>query len=349
VTWAEALLGPALKAGDHARRFLAEGPLRPPPGPVQWSVPGEVVLRRPGMELRDFSVPGAAGTPLLIVAPEVNGAHIADFGEGQSLVRTVRDGGFPRVALTVWTSADASTRHHTVDDSIASILEAIDHLGGRVHLLGICQGGWESAVVAALRPDAVATLTLVAAPIDFHASGGLMHATARATPAAGYRALVGLGGGVMRGDVLRRAFDSLRPVERPWVEWARLWTSLDDPDFLERTRRLEAWYGAEKNLPGGMYMQAVGELFGENRLIRGDLVVLGRRVDLAAVTCPLALIAGERDHITPPPQVWAAEAAMSSPKVLRCTVDAGHVGVFIGRRALREDWPPILAWLRAAA
>jgi len=346
VSWAEAALGPAVAATERTRRFLAEGPLRPPPGEVRWSVPGEVVLRRPGMELRDFSEPGAEGTPMLIVAPEVNGAHIADFGEGQSLVRTVREHGFPRVALTVWRSATEATRHHSVDDSIAAVFDAIDHLGGRVHLLGICQGGWEAAVVAALRPDAVASLCLVAAPIDFHASAGLIHATARATPPAAFDGLVALGGGVMRGDLLRRAFDALRPVQRPWVEWSRLWVGLDDPAFVERTRRLEAWYGAEKNLPGGMYRQAVEELFRENRLVRGDFVVHGVRVDLSVIRCPLALVAGARDHITPPPQVWAAEAAMSPSRVLRKTVDAGHVGVFIGRRALAEDWPPILEWLR---
>jgi poly(3-hydroxyalkanoate) synthetase len=152
----------------------------------------------------------------------------------------------------------------------------------------------------------------------------------------------------MRGAFLRRAFDGMRPLERPWVDWSRLYAGLDSPEFLERHRRLEAWYGAEKDRPGGMYLQAVKELFHENRLIRGDLVVLGQRVDLSAVHCPLALIAGARDHITPPAQVWAAEAVMSCTRVLRHTVDAGHVGVFIGRTALVEDWPPILKWLQTA-
>jgi hypothetical protein len=79
---------PTLRRVEHHRRFLREGPLRPPEGDVRWTVPGRVVFRRPGLDLRDFSAPDAPpAVPMLIVAPEVNGAHIADFGEGQSLVR----------------------------------------------------------------------------------------------------------------------------------------------------------------------------------------------------------------------------------------------------------------------
>jgi len=82
-------------------------------------------------------------------------------------------------------------------------------------------------------------------------------------------------------------------------------------------------------------------------LIRGELTVLGRPVDLSRITCPLVLVAGAKDHITPAPQVLAARSAMGSRDVLVIETPGGHVGSFMGRRELAESWPGIFEWLRA--
>ena len=71
----------------------------------------------------------------------------------------------------------------------------------------------------------------------------------------------------------------------------------------------------------------------------------GERVDLSRLRMPLNLLAGATDHITPPPQVFAAREAVSTPphQVAMRTTSGGHLGLFMGREALREHWPPILA------
>jgi hypothetical protein len=52
-----------------------------------------------------------------------------------------------------------------------------------------------------------------------------------------------------------------------------------------------------------------------------------------------------RAHITPAAQMFAAAAAVGTPSHgITCRVaGAGHLGLFMGRDALREDWPPLLA------
>ena len=47
--------------------------------------------------------------------------------------------------------------------------------GGRVNLVGDCQGGWLAAIYAALHPERVNTLTIAGAPIDFHAGDAVIH------------------------------------------------------------------------------------------------------------------------------------------------------------------------------
>ena len=65
----------------------------------------------------------------------------------------------------------------------------------------------------------------------------------------------------------------------------------------------------------------------------GDLMVNGRRVDLRAITCPLFLLAGSTDHITPPPQLFAAADAVGTPRadITLRTAQGGHLGLFMGR------------------
>ena len=47
------------------------------------------------------------------------------------------------------------------------MVEAVGQLGGRVNLVGDCQGGWLAVIYAALHPDTVETLTIAGAPVDF--------------------------------------------------------------------------------------------------------------------------------------------------------------------------------------
>ncbi|QJY44421.1 alpha/beta hydrolase [Pseudonocardia broussonetiae] len=106
----------------------------------------------------------------------------------------------------------------------------------------------------------------------------------------------------------------------------------------------EDWFKHTQDIPGAFYLWLVEHLFHGNELISGDLVVDGRRADLANITCPLFLLAGSTDHITPPAQLFAAADAVGTPaaQVTRRTATGGHLGLFMGRDALRDDWPPLM-------
>lgn len=318
----------------------------PVPG---WHTPNRVVREHPAYRVRDFSAAdasrGSAHRPVLIVPPEVNSSAIADFGPGQSLVRAVLGAGFDRVGAVEWLSATDETRHRDVDDSLDTILDGIEALEGPAHLVGLCQGGWEALMVAALRPERVASLTLVAAPVDFHAGLGTVNLMAQWLPISVYQALVAAGGGVMRGAYISQGFDSLLPFERFWLKYVTLWNHLDEQGWMDRFHQLNDWYRCPKDLPGPMYLRAVRELFKENRLIQGRFRAFGRTVDLARVRCPVALVAGSKDHITPAAQVFAARKHVGSRRILERLLEAGHVGTFMSHQTLVRDWPGILDWL----
>jgi poly(3-hydroxybutyrate) depolymerase len=79
--------------------------------------------------------------------------------------------------------------------------------------------------------------------------------------------------------------------------------------------------------------------------VRGGLEIGGRSVDLGRIACPLYLLAGADDHITPPEQCFAMARYVGTPAedILCATAPAGHLGLFMGTAALREQWPALMA------
>jgi poly(3-hydroxyalkanoate) synthetase len=117
---------------------------------------------------------------------------------------------------------------------------------------------------------------------------------------------------------------------------------------VQRYRRFTDWFEWTQDIPGEFYLWIVEHLFQGNELVSGRLRVQGRTVDLEEITCPVFLVAGSEDHITPPEQVWALAEQVGTPftQVHRSLVPGGHLGLFMGREALREHWIPIAARIR---
>jgi poly(3-hydroxyalkanoate) synthetase len=67
------------------------------------------------------------------------------------------------------------------------------------------------------------------------------------------------------------------------------------------------------------------------------------------ITCPTCLLAGANDDITTPEQVLGAANSIGTPKdqIVRKTAPGGHIGLFMGARALKAHWPGIASWIAA--
>jgi poly(3-hydroxyalkanoate) synthetase len=305
-----------------------------------WATPNRKLRVTGNVTLRVFGKAKPGDTPVLIVTPQVNHSYIADFSQSQSLVRTLMGAGVSRVVVTDWADPDPSARYGMAD-SIDDLAACVKAVGGSAHVVGLCQGGWQAAILAALEPELVKSLTVAAAPIDPHAGSTALHAFTFGLPQAFFEAVVQAGGGVAPGALIAQGFDLLKPFERLFFNYAALYLNLDDAAYVKRYQDLRNWYRLNKNVAGDLYLEVVRDLFKENKLARGELTLRGRRVDLSSIRCPIHLLAGTRDHITPAEQVWALEAIAKDAPVTRHEVDAGHIGVFMGRGALTTVWPEI--------
>jgi poly(3-hydroxyalkanoate) synthetase len=331
---------------DLPRYYGLVGERRPP----RWSSPHELVLDEPLARLRDFSPTGAANVlPTLVLPPQAgHDSCIVDYSPAQSQMRTILAAGLERAFALDWVGATAATADASIEDYLDVVDRAVEHAGGRVNLIGDCQGGWLATLYAALAPERVNTLTIAGAPIDFHAGEPVIHEVMRRLAPAGdlafYELLVALGGGVLKGEYMLGGFIAIKPLDElsRQLELAR---NLDDPGHVERYREFEDWFKHTQDIPGAFYLWVVRHLFRDNELVAGRLRVRGEAVDLTALDMPLNLLAGAADHITPPDQVFALAAAAATPEELihRETAAGGHLGLFMSHEALAAHWPPILA------
>ncbi len=319
-----------------------------------WSSPHTVVFEAPVARLRDFSTnTGRAElVPTLVLPPQAgHDSCIVDYSAQQSQMGAILEAGLTRAFALDWIGATEETQYAGIDDYLAVIDHAVDHLGGSANLIGDCQGGWLATIYAALRPERVNTLTIAGAPIDFHCGEPVIHAALKALAPDGnlyfYRALVDAGGGRLTGDAMLAGFIMIQP-DNELGRQLQLLANINDVRHVERYREFEDWFKHTQPIPGAFYLWIVEHLFRDNELIAGKLEVGGQRVDLRAINCPLNLLAGAGDHITPPDQVFALADYASTPErdVLRDTSSGGHLGLFMGRESLSEHWPPLLAAIR---
>jgi poly(3-hydroxyalkanoate) synthetase len=142
-------------------------------------------------------------------------------------------------------------------------------------------------------------------------------------------------------------FKSMHPEKQFMEKYVDLYEHIDDPAYVSRAENFERWYEYTINLPGRWYLQVVRELFKGNSFVKGAFVALGKTLNPRDITCPLYLLAGEQDDITPAPQVFDAVKYFGTPaeSVVKDMAKGGHIGLFMGSTALTENWPKIATWI----
>jgi len=313
-----------------------------------WATLNTTKLDLKTMLLRNFSETCEQKIPVIIDAPySGHSATIADFAADQSVVRTFKKNGLGRVYVTDWRSATDAMKDFSIDTYLEDIDTAVDAVGGKVHLIGLSQGGWMSAAYAARFPGKVATLVIAGAPIDCDAGVGVVKNLVQTLPISFYRQLVAAGGGRLLGRFMLAAWKNMHPTDEYLKKYTDLFYNINDKDYIKRAEEFARWYEAPMDLPGVYYLQAIEWLFQQNRLAKGKFVALGKKLSLKDITVPVYMLAGEADDITPAAQVFDAEKYLGTPqnKMIKKLVPGGHIGLFMSHKTLHDTWPEICRWI----
>lgn len=312
--------------------------------------PGEPVYKEDKLRLIHYNHPAAPRyeTPLLFVFALVNRPYILDLKEGKSVVQHFVRGGFDTYNVD-WGVPSDGDRFLDLEDYIERYLhhcvERICERNGveKINLVGYCMGGSMSAMYAALHPERVRNLILMAAPVDWSSSE---HPLALWTKEEYFDVdkMIEVFGNAP-AEWLQWSFLLLRPVDNLVGKYINFYRNMEDEKFLEDFFAMETWLNDNIPVAGEMFRQFVKHCMQRNELIQGKLEIGGRRVDLRNITCPVLNLTASADHLVPCGQSLPFNAAVGSTDKEAITFPAGHIGLAVGSKAHRDLWPKAVEWL----
>jgi len=320
--------------------FGAPTPPAPPTSKATVATDGTARLYR--FHAEQEAAPGRL--PLVLVPSLINRWYVLDLRPGASLVEALVGRGFDVWCLD-WGVPEAEDRYLCWDDLLARlsrVLRIVRRTTGveRAGLLGYCMGGTLCGIHAGLEPDTIAALVNLAGPFDFSEAGVL----AELTRPAFFDVDAMVEAGNIVPAQMQSGFTSMRPTAQlaKWVGWL---DRAHDPAARESFNALEAWASDNIPFPAEAYRTYIRDLYQENLLVQGRHHARGRRVDLAAIRCPILTIVAERDAICPPPAATALNDRASAARKDVLRVPGGHVGAVVGRRASKVLYPAMAEWL----
>ncbi len=327
-----------------------------PRKPLDWATENELIFQLQTMALRHFPNTDkiTAKYPVVVVPPQAgHDSKLADYSAEQSLARTLQRQGLD-VYVIEWLSATKDDANLGINDYIRFTDLAVDKIielnaVPKVHMIGQCQGGWQVAMYASLYQDKISSLVVAASPIDFHAGYGVLNEIVDNLPLEFYEQLTDKG--FLDGQDLLKGFRLLQSNEHYHLKYIReLSMALSqDKKGIERHVHFERWYNNTQNLPKRFYLEVVKEVFKNNCLANpGSFQIDTKPIDLRNIVCPLVMIAGTKDHITPHKQVFGMRNLVGTRQdnIEEILVDAGHIGVLMGSKVLKNSYPDICTFMK---
>ena len=250
-----------------------------------------------------------------------------------------------------WGYPTRGDRWLTLDDYVNyyldSCVEILRERSGqeKVDLLGICQGGTFSLCYSALHPEKVRNLITMVTPVDFHvdegADCGLLNAWARHMDIDGMVDALGN----IPGDFMNFGFLMLKPFQLNVAKYAALAEIGGDEKKLRNFLRMEKWIFDSPDQAGEAYRQFLKDFYQQNKLVKGEVEIGGRRVDLAEVTMPVLNIYAELDHLVPPASSMALGAHVGTEDYTVRSFPVGHIGMYVSGKVQKTLPPTISEWL----
>ncbi len=288
--------------------------------------------------------------PLLMVFALMNRPYVLDLRPGHSFTEYMVSQGYD-VYLLDWGVPGPEDKNLKFDDYVLEYMpraiKKVKAASGmeEFSLLGWCIGAILTTAYAALRPDdGIRNLIQLTAPLDFSKKEQLTFARWVDEKYFDVDKVLNAFGN-MPGEMIDYGAKALKPVENYISNYVRLWDNLDNPQVVEAWRAMNTWVTDKIPMAGAAFRQLIVELYRNDRLMKGEFVLRGERVDLGQVRANLLTVIAEDDHITPACQSEGIMAKVGSTDKELFRTPGGHIGIMAGSGANKRTWPHINQWL----
>jgi hypothetical protein len=314
------------------------------------------IISPAGIEIKDWK------RPYMIVDPRAgHGAGIGGFKTDSQVGVALRDG-HPVYFVVFRPHPEPGQTLADVMRSEAAFVAEIRRLhpnAPKPVIVGNCQAGWSTLILAAANPEISGPLVINGAPVAYWSgrlgenpmryNGGLLGGAVAA------QFFSDLGDGQFDGAHLVTNFEQLNPSRNYFGKYYDLFAAPERgrARFLE----FEKWWGGFHFMNEQEIVWIVQNLFVGNKLARREAEIEpGRPIDLKAIRSPIIVFASWGDNITPPQQAlnWIVdtyadeqEIKIRGQRIIYMVHDkVGHLGIFVSSAIAKREHSQVTSTLK---
>jgi polyhydroxyalkanoate synthase len=291
--------------------------------------PGKVIFQNDLMQLIQYepTTEMVRQRPILIIPPWINKFYVLDLSPQKSFIKWCVDHGLTVFCIS-WVNPDAHLAEKGFEDYMREgPLAALDVIRwatdeNEVQAVGYCVGGTLLAItlgyMAAKNDHRITSATFFAGQVDFTYAGDLkvfadkdqIEALERQMAERGY----------LDSRKMAHSFNLLRSNDLIWPYVINNYFRGKEPLPFD----LLYWNADATRMPAANHSFYLRSCYLENRLSRGQMVILGEKLDLKKIRIPVYNLATREDHIAPAKSVMLGTKFFGGP-VRFVLAGSGHI------------------------
>ncbi|MFJ7638035.1 MULTISPECIES: alpha/beta fold hydrolase [unclassified Peribacillus] len=266
--------------------------------------------------------------PVFLIYSLINTPVILDLGPGNSLIEAFVNEGF-EVYLIDFGSPGYEDGDTTIDDYIikyirSGVRRALLHSGAsEISIMGFCLGGTIATMYAAIANEPIRNLILSVTPIDFSDSQVFdqWQASMRDGSANFDEVL-----DIMKVIPASGVKDGIRLITSPiyFSPYLSLLNQADNEQYVQNWRRFNAWTNGHVPLSGAVAKQLTDDLIINNRLVKGQLKVNGKKAKITNIDANVLVVASENDRLVPQEMISPIMRLLKSKDKTYKLLQSGH-------------------------
>jgi polyhydroxyalkanoate synthase len=203
-----------------------------------------------------------------------------------------------------------------------------------------------TAIHAALHPERVASLALLATPIDLE-TGPLSTVELWARRLKVDPARLAGWDGLVPGHLVRSLLTLANPVQLTLAKWYELLDVSHDPNLVRGFFQGQRWACDTPPIAGKLFAEVMHKIYQRNELARGSLAIRRAEARLSAITCPVVAVVGDHDSsVSPAGALRIGQLVSTKPSsVYSFRVPTGHLGLCASIKAHTQTWPKVAGLL----
>jgi polyhydroxyalkanoate synthase subunit PhaC len=312
--------------------------------------PNEVLVEKRAYRLLHYQqmVNKTAKTPILVVYALINRSYVLDLQPDKSWIRSLLSQGFD-VYLIDWKAPTAADKYVSfddyvncyIDDCVEAVLEK--NKVEKLTLHGYCMGGTMSTMYTALHQDKIKNLAVIAPVIDGQKDFTVIGNLAKNMDVEKMLQVIGN----LQSEQLYAFYSTLKPFKQGINKYLNFLQNVDSEEFVSNFLRLEKWLYDTPPIAGETFRQWISDIYQKNLLVKNELKLSDKIVDLSTIKVPLLNVIADEDHLVSPQCSAPLNDVVSSTDKRLMKFHTGHVGLIASLYSQNNVLPKVGQWLMA--